>query len=182
MLIFESLYEARGSGKNAGIDAAYSPPARFAHAEKARVARFAGQGDGQNVEVYEERWPASFWTVEALTGGFCLSTGSGFEAGKLAFAIARAIAQGQLGSCDAPLAPAETAHVVRFAAQGDGQDVALYEEERGPTSTWTIEARGTPSSGRAINGGFALSTTIGTLAFAVAQAVSEGMLGLREAN
>jgi hypothetical protein len=188
---FDALYGARGSGRNAGIDAAYSPPARFVHAEMARVARFAARGDGQDVEVYEARWPASFWTIEALDTphsggvdkeGFGLSTGSGFEAGKLAFAIARAIAAGKLGLRDAPLAHAETARVAGFAGRGDGQDVEIYEAERGMAASWTIEAHDTPNSVGAVEAGFCLSTASGALAFAVAEAVSEGMLGLRQAN
>jgi hypothetical protein len=182
MLTFDSLYEGRGSGKNAGIDAAYSPPERFAHAEMARVARFAGQGDGQDVEVYEERWPASFWTVRALAEGFCLSTGSGFEAGKLAFAIARAIAAGKLGLCDALPAHTETAHAVRFAGQGDGQDVELYEGDQGQASPWIVKAGSTPNSIGVVNEGFCLAIGAGSLAFAVAQAISEGMLGLATAQ
>jgi hypothetical protein len=182
MLIFDRLYEARGTGKNAGIDAAYSPPERFAHAEEARVARFAAQGDGQDVEVYEERWPASFWKVKALAGGFCLSTGSGFEAGKLAFAIARAMAAGQLGLCDALPADTETARVFRFVGRDDGQDVELYEGNRGSVSPWIIKAGGASSSSGVVKEGFCLAIEVGTLAFAVAQAISEGMLGLRQAG
>jgi hypothetical protein len=101
------LYKGKGSGDFDDLD--YDPPDKFEHAEWTLVAQFAGDGDGQNVEVYESRSPARFWKVVALptpdsvnemVEGFALSTGSGSDVGQLAFAIARAIAEGMLGLAD----------------------------------------------------------------------------------
>jgi|GEM_PF-2856218 len=87
----------------------YNPPAEFTYAEPVLVATIPKDpldGDGQHVEIYETRYPATFWEVVVLATqdsmgemqpGFSISTGSGFAVGRLAFPIARAIAEGMLG-------------------------------------------------------------------------------------
>lgn len=89
------------------IDPAYSPPSHFEHAKWEQVGEFKHDGgdDGQDVKVFEERWPTSFWAIRAyatpnsageLSKEFVLKFGSGDEMGKLAFLLARQISFGMI--------------------------------------------------------------------------------------
>lgn len=107
MSVFDSMY---GTRKDDKIDPVYNAPENVTP-DKWRngwieVASFAGEGDGQDVKVYESRMPARFYKLQAfdtpnsigeINKGFTLSTGSGHEAGQLVFMMARAIAEGMLG-------------------------------------------------------------------------------------
>ncbi len=85
----------------------YKPPKEFKHGLPELVAEFPKtpkNGDGQNVEIWETRMPARFYTIKALPTrnsigelqpSFALSTGSSQE--KLVNDIATAISEGMLG-------------------------------------------------------------------------------------
>lgn len=93
----------------------YHPPSVFDHAKDYHVATFRkhknektgvyDQGDGFDVQVWECRWPARFFTVVALPTansvgemrpGFRLSFGSGQE--RIAAMLAQMIADGMLSA------------------------------------------------------------------------------------
>lgn len=111
MNFLENMYQTT---EDDYIDPAYNPP-EFLNRESWRrdwveVASFKGEGDGQDVKVYENRMPARFYKLQAfdtpnsvgeMNKGFSMSTGSGREAGKLIFAMARAISEGMLGLFEA---------------------------------------------------------------------------------
>ena len=89
----------------------YNPPAHFPHGKWVLVGSFNKEkgSDGQDVEIYEEKWPASFFKVVVkdtenslgkVVRGFVLGTGSGSEVGELAFEIGQSIADGMLGLND----------------------------------------------------------------------------------
>jgi hypothetical protein len=68
------------------------------------IATYEAESDGQTVNVYEERWPGNFYTIEVLPGhnsigfpqpGYRLNTGSGMK--KLALDVAKAISKDMLG-------------------------------------------------------------------------------------
>lgn len=75
--------------------------------------------------------------------------------------------------------------IAEFKGEGDGQDCKVYEC-RMPARFYKVEAFDTPNSVGKINKGFALSTGSGTemgkLIFAIARAISEGMIGLASNN
>lgn len=82
----------------------YNPPSTFQHGKKELVAFLKSEGDGQDVELYEQRMPARFFEIKILPKatsdgqikkGFTLSSGSG--QGELVARIAKAIAKGMLG-------------------------------------------------------------------------------------
>ena len=98
-MLFPCLYIPRNN-----IDNDYNPPEMFEHAVKTKVGFYQGNGDGQSVTVYEERWPASFFVLEVEAGrdsvgdiqpGYTVNFGTGM--GKLAFELARQIAKGMVG-------------------------------------------------------------------------------------
>lgn len=84
----------------------YHPPAMFAHGERTLVAecpKDPADGDGQAVRLYETRWPATVYCIEALPGansmgepkaGFTITLGSSERI--LAENLVRAITTGML--------------------------------------------------------------------------------------
>lgn len=101
--IFQSLYDASSPVKSLPY---YKPTKSFAHGAYVLVCRIEGEGDGQTVEVYEMRLPATFYTVKVLEGrnsigqpqkAFEITTGSGKEMGELAGRLAVEIAKGMIG-------------------------------------------------------------------------------------
>jgi hypothetical protein len=86
----------------------YTPPKHFEYGVRYAVANIPKESgsDGQDCVIYEERWPARFFTlvvkdtansVGEIEQGFTMSTGSGDEMGELIAEIAIAISQGMLG-------------------------------------------------------------------------------------
>lgn len=79
----------------------------------------------------------------------------------------------------------EWIEVAEFKGKGDGQDCKVFES-RMPARFYKVTAYDTPNSVGKVNVGFSLSTGSGTemgkLIFAIARAISEGMLGLASNN
>lgn len=84
------------------IDPAYDPDEQtFPRGEAVCVARFPARcADGRDAAVLERRLPARFFEV-VVEGdgrpGYRVGTGSGDDMGRLAFRLARLIADGLLG-------------------------------------------------------------------------------------
>lgn len=100
--MLDSMYEPDERDRSAFGDA-YKPPARFDYGAEVLVATYPAEGDGHTVKVYESRYPARFFRINAdertnwdgsVTPAFSLSTGSGQE--ELVAAIAKAIQAGML--------------------------------------------------------------------------------------
>lgn len=96
-------YSTTQDAEDLGLGDAYQPPEIFNHGETTLVAKLQAEGDGHDVEVYECRLPATFFTIKALPridhngkkcNGFSLSTGSSMA--KIAGQIANSIANGML--------------------------------------------------------------------------------------
>lgn len=93
----------------------YSPPDQFPHAEWVLVGEIPKQpedGDGQAVRVFEKRWPATFFRIEAVAGttsvgdpkeAYTISTGSGM--GHLVASLVDAITSGMIGFKPSTTAP-----------------------------------------------------------------------------
>lgn len=104
--MFEGFYKPDARDREIFGDI-YNPPAEFVHGQYHQIAELScGDGDGQNVTIYESRLPARFFKVEAHARpdyayankpAFALTTGSGEEMGRLTLSIAKAIAEGMLG-------------------------------------------------------------------------------------
>ena len=102
------LYEPKPADAPKGLEKQYNPPSRFRHGEWELVAEVMKDEDGygQNVKMYESRYPSRFYKL--VTDGspdscgkpvkpFSLSTGSGKEMRDLCAEIAVAISQGMIG-------------------------------------------------------------------------------------
>ena len=84
---------------------AWCGPEQYDHAVEVLVAKYKGEGDGQDVDVYCTALPARFYRIEALPGTntvgepvlpASLSTGSGMA--QLAAKMAEAFSEGMLGA------------------------------------------------------------------------------------
>lgn len=86
----------------------YNPPKIFRHGEWESVAFFekVKDSDGQNVEVFECRFPDRVFKLEAKEGfnsagelqkSFEISTGSGSNMGDLLGVLAKHITEGKIG-------------------------------------------------------------------------------------
>jgi hypothetical protein len=83
----------------------YSPPEKFCHGNLVLVATCPKTSeDGHDVEVYEVRYPATFFTIKVLPTqnsvgidqpGWSMSTGSGAHA--IVSALVREICNGMIG-------------------------------------------------------------------------------------
>lgn len=80
----------------------YHPPSRFNQWENHDVGSyFAEEGsDGHNTKIFEQRTPATFWSVlvepNKTSPGYVIYFGSGDENGYLAFRLAELIANGSV--------------------------------------------------------------------------------------
>lgn len=87
----------------------YTPPEKFSHGGWHMVARLEKtppEGDGQDVEIDESRYPARFFRLRVLPGvnsigaaksALTLTTESGDKMGRLVLQIGQAFAEGMLG-------------------------------------------------------------------------------------
>lgn len=80
----------------------YRPPSRFNAWENHEVGKYTASddSDGHNTKVFEQRTPATFWSVVVektdRNKGYVISFGSGDDNGHLAFEIAKLISEGMM--------------------------------------------------------------------------------------
>jgi hypothetical protein len=100
------LYESTERDRVEVLGDYYRPPKKFVHGEDTKVATIGKRDDGQTVEVYECRMPATFFKLKVLPDkdykghpleGYEVSTGSGSEMAELAGRLAVAISEGMIG-------------------------------------------------------------------------------------
>ena len=101
---FASLYNGnRYEHEMQGLGGEYNPPEQFEYGKDALVAKLKGEGDGQDVEIYECRLPATFFKIKVLStpdslgreqDGYEITTGSRMH--KLTCEIAKAISEGMI--------------------------------------------------------------------------------------
>lgn len=100
--------DRRGADIFAPITEWHRPPAQFEHGVEHLVADIpkVEGSDGHPCRIYETRMPARFFKLEVLDSensvgqpmkGFCLSTGSGDDVGRLIVQIALAVRDGMIG-------------------------------------------------------------------------------------